>query len=106
MQPRVAIPSFTARDPIMLKWSGLLTWLGDGRQPHFSEDLFSRLDQDMLMMDDYGYAGIDIRNDPDLVLPEGEDWDATLGKKYVISFSYSDYFLMYYVILSFFLCMV
>ena len=39
------------------------------------------------MVDDYGYAGIDFRNDPDLVLPKGEDWDASLGKKHGISFS-------------------
>jgi hypothetical protein len=70
----------------MLKWLGLLTRLGGGRQPPFSEDFFSRLDQDMLMVDDYGYAGIDFQNDPDLVLPKGKDWDATLGKKHVISF--------------------
>jgi hypothetical protein len=30
-------------------------------------------------VDDYGYAGIDFCHDPDLVLPEGEDWDASLG---------------------------
>ena len=30
-------------------------------------------------MDDYGYAGIDFHNDPDLVLPKGYDWDASLG---------------------------
>ena len=33
------------------------------------------------MVDDYGYVGTDFRNDTDLVMPEGEDWDATLGKK-------------------------
>jgi hypothetical protein len=81
MRPWVAIPSFTVRDPAMLKWSGLLVRLGGGRQPHSSEDFFSRLDQDLLMVDDYGYARIDFRNDPDLVLPEGEDWNAALGKK-------------------------
>lgn len=37
------------------------------------------------MVDNYGDAGIDFRNDLDLVLPEGEDWDMTLGKKHVIS---------------------
>ena len=66
----------------MLNWSCLLIRLGGGRQPHFSEDFFSRLDQDKLMVDDYGYAGIDFRNDPNLVLPKGEDYDATLGKKH------------------------
>lgn len=63
----------------MLKWSGLLVRLGGGRQPHVSEDFFSRLDQDILVVDDYGYAGIDFCNDPDLVLPEGYDWNASLG---------------------------
>jgi hypothetical protein len=74
-----AVPSFTARDPAMLKWSGLLIRLGGGRQPHFLEDFFSHLSQDILVVDDYGYAGIDFCNDPDLVLPEGYDWDASLG---------------------------
>lgn len=44
------------------------------------------------MVDDYGYAGIDFRNEPDLFLPEGEDWDSALGKKYVISSFNSDVF--------------
>lgn len=81
MRPWAAIPSFIARDPTMLKWSGLLVRLDGGRQPHFSEDFFSRLDYDLLMVDDYGYVGINFYNDPNLVLPEGKDWDATLGKK-------------------------
>ena len=67
------MPSFTARDLAMLKWSSLLLLLGGGRQPHFSEDFFSHLDQDILVMDYYEYAGIDFRHDPDLVLPKGED---------------------------------
>ena len=79
MRPWAAVPSFTARDPAMVKWSSLLVRLGGGRQPHFLEDFFSRLDQDILVVDDYGYAGIDFRHDPDLVLPEGEDWDASLS---------------------------
>ena len=74
-------PSFSAKDPAMLKWSGLLMRLGGGHQPHFSEEFFSRLDQEILVVDDYGYAGIDFRNDPNLVLLEGYDWDAALGKK-------------------------
>ena len=79
MRPWATVPSFTARDPAMLKWLGLLIQLGGGCQPHFSEDFFSHLDQDNLIVDDYGYAGIDFCNDPDLVLPEGYDWDASLG---------------------------
>ena len=79
MRPWAAMPSFSARDPAMLKWSGLLVRLGGERQPHFSKDFFSQLDQDKLVVDDYRYAGIDFCNDLDLVLPEGYDWDASLG---------------------------
>lgn len=85
MRPWASIPSFTARDPTMLKRSGLLIRLGGGQQPHFSEDFFSHLDQELLVIDDYGYAGIDFCNDPDLVLTEGDDWDSTLGKKHALS---------------------
>jgi hypothetical protein len=35
----------------------------------------------MLMVDDYAYAGLDFRGDPDLVLPEDAQW-GDLGKKY------------------------
>ena len=75
------VPSFSARDPTMLKLSSLLVRLGGRRQPHFSEDFFSRLDQEILVVDDYRYVGINFRSDPDLVIPEGDDWDAALGKK-------------------------
>ena len=37
------------------------------------------------MVDDYGYTGIDFHQDPDLVLLDDEDWDASLSKKHVIS---------------------
>ena len=43
--------------------------------------LFQVVDQEFLVVDDYGYVGIDFRNDPDLVLPKGDEWDAALGKK-------------------------
>ena len=38
-----------------------------------------------MVVDVYGYAGVDFRNDLDLVLPEGEDWDVDLSKKHAIS---------------------
>lgn len=85
MRPWATIPSFTATDSAMLKWSSLLVRLGGGQQPHFSKDFFCCLDQELLVIDDYGYAGIDFCNGPDLVLPEGDDWDSTLGKKHALS---------------------
>jgi hypothetical protein len=35
----------------------------------------------MLMVDDYTYAELDFRGDPDLVLPEDAQW-GEFGKKY------------------------
>jgi hypothetical protein len=35
----------------------------------------------LLVVDDYGYMGIDFCNDLDLVLPKGDEWNAALGKK-------------------------
>ena len=97
----VAMPSFTTRDLVMLKWLGLLVRLGGGRQPHFSEDFFSRLGQALIIVDDYGYAGIDFRNDPDLVLPEGDEWDAALGKK---KYALSLFSVVMFLVFSSFLC--
>ena len=39
----------------------------------------------MLVVDDYRYVRIDFYNDPNLVLPEGNEWDAALGKKHALS---------------------
>lgn len=50
------------------------------------EMVIVRLDQDILVVDDYKYIGIDFFQDLDLALPEDEDWDAALGKKHVMSF--------------------
>ena len=51
----------------------------------------------MLVVDDYGYAGIDFCNDSDLVLPEGEGWDSALGKKHAISSFNSDIFYIFMI---------
>jgi hypothetical protein len=56
----------------------------------------------MLMVDDYAYARLDFRGDPDLSLPEDTQW-GDLGKKYthflflnVFEFlSYSNVFVLY-----------
>ena len=86
----------------MLKWSGLLVRLGGRCQPHFSEDFFSRLDQELLVVNDYGYVRIDFHNDPDLVLPDGDEWDTTLGKKkYALSLFLAVMFLCFHHFLCF-----
>ena len=70
---------FLSQGPCHVKMVGSTCVTGGEHQPHFSDDFFSWLDQDILIVDDYGYVGIDFHNDPNLVLPEGHDWDASLG---------------------------
>ena len=50
-----------------------------------------------MVVDVYGYAGIDFHNDLDLVLPKGEDWDAALGKKHATSSFSTDFFYVFMV---------
>lgn len=50
------------------------------------------------MVDDYGYDGIDFRQDPYLVLPNDDDWGTSLGKKQVISLHSIFYIYFYFII--------
>ena len=51
------------------------------------------------MIEDYSYEGVEFRDDPELVLPEGEKWDDR-GKKDTIHhvFNFSSLFYFYFVI--------
>ena len=42
-------------------------------------ELFGWLRRQMIMVEDWPYAGTDFTGDPDLPLPEGDDWDEELG---------------------------
>ena len=50
------------------------------------------------MVEDYGYAGTNFRVDPDLPLPEDDEWDDQ-GKKYTISLCFC--FILYLVYFCF-----
>ena len=43
-------------------------------------ELFDWLHQQLIFVEDWPYSGTDFTGDPDLPLPEGEDWDEALGK--------------------------
>jgi hypothetical protein len=49
----------------------------------YDDIFFDWLQNQMLMVDDYTYAELDFRGDPDLALPEDAQW-GDLGKKYTI----------------------
>ena len=49
-------------------------------------------------MEDWPYSGIDFTGDPNLPLPEGEDWDEALGKTHFFIFMSIMIFFVIYVL--------
>lgn len=47
---------------------------GTGQHMHYPPQFFAWLEHQLLMVDDYAYAGMDFRGVPDLPLPPGEQW--------------------------------
>ena len=46
----------------------------------YDDRFFDWLQGQVVMIEDYAYAGLDFRGDPDLVLPEDAQW-GNIGKK-------------------------
>ena len=67
---------------------------------YIEQPLFYWIRGHLLMIEDYLYEGEYFWDDPELVLPEGEEWDE-LGKKDTIHhvFNFSSLFYFYFVIL-------
>ena len=65
----------------------------------YDDTFFEWIQQQMLMVDDYDYAGLDFRGDPDLVLLEDAQW-GELGKKYT-HFFFLNVFVNFYHIQMF-----
>jgi hypothetical protein len=64
----------------MERWTSLSPRLGSDSEFKFTGDFFAWLRCQLIMIEDFPYAGVDFRGSMDLVLPEGEDWDAS-GEK-------------------------
>ena len=51
-------------------------------------EFFGWLRCQLIVVEDWPYAGTDFTGDPDLLLPEGEDWDEELGMTIFSFFMY------------------
>ena len=69
------------RDPRMLRWCRLMAQHVAGLIVKYDDIFFDWFQTQMLMIDDYTYAGLDFQGAPDLALPEDTQW-GDLGKKY------------------------
>ena len=72
MRLQVVFKSLRARDPRMLSWIQVMARTGAGRgRVKFGDPFFRWLRDQILMVEDYAYAGIDFSGDATLPLPPG-----------------------------------
>ena len=77
MQPQhVTLDISSPRDPRMQRWVELMGRHAGQSTIVFSTAFFARFWRHIISIDEYAYAGVDFRGDPDLVLPEGTQWGA------------------------------
>ena len=81
MRPRIPTAPLGPREPRQGLWATLLPRTGEGLVRHyFDEGFFDWLDSQIIMIEDYPYAGMNFTGDPELVLPLGTQWGPD-GKK-------------------------
>jgi len=75
LRPKMVIEPSPPMAPRMLRWGVLFFRLGGGAGSRFYDDaFFSWWDQQVIGIDDYCFADVDFRNDPELVLPPDAQW--------------------------------
>ena len=76
LRPRVVLEVPEVRHPRLRRWSEILARHGGGEGGHyFTEQVAQIWRQTPQLILRFPYAGVDFRNDPDIVLPPGEAFD-------------------------------
>ena len=72
VRPKVDVSLHGVRDPAQWHWADAMHRLGGGRVSNpYPVDFFPWWQRQIVAIDDYPYAGIDFRGDPDIPLPPG-----------------------------------
>jgi hypothetical protein len=77
MQPQIALAVRPVGEPQMERWTSLSPRLVAESEFCFTSDFFAWLRRQYLWIEDFPYADVDFRESMDLILPVGEDWDAS-----------------------------
>ena len=81
MRPQVVFIELRSWEPCMQRWVQIIARTRAGRgKVKFGEPFFRWLRDQLLMVEDYAYAGTNFSGDPDLPLPPGGQW-GDIGKK-------------------------
>jgi len=65
-----------AREPRMIRWVALMARHAEGVEIiRFSPSYFRWLNNQLFVIEDFPYAGMDFRGDREMTLPPGEQWD-------------------------------
>jgi hypothetical protein len=92
LSPRVEIIPHGPRDPSMSWWTDVMRRLGGGRVPTpYNDEFFFWWRRQVIAIDDYPYAGIDYRGDPDMPFPPGSAY-GDIGKKCFYIFHFFVFF--------------
>ena len=67
------------REPKLMRWFAVMARHPDeGTEVvRFRPEYFHWLENHVFSIQDFPYAGVDFRGDPDMILPPGEQWDDT-----------------------------
>ena len=72
LSPRVDVPLHRFQDLAQQRWADAMRRLGGGRVSNpYPADFFPWWQRHIVSINDYPYAGIDFRGDPDILLPPG-----------------------------------
>ena len=65
------------REPKLIRWVAVMARHPDegAAVVGFSDSYFDWLEGQLFVIQDFPYAGMDFRGYPDMVLPQGEQWD-------------------------------
>ena len=76
LSPRLDVPLHEVRDPAQRCCADAMRILGGGRVSNpYPADFFPWWQRQIVAIDDYPYAGIDFRGDPDMPLPPRSAYD-------------------------------